>query len=316
MDINRANLAVLFQGLSTEFQKGLLGAPDTKVLEALCTVSGSVTLAELYGFLLRTVAWKVWPKGTDRQFQNVASDQWRVEAETFEASVRIPFQDIVDDHLGLYTPLVQQMAYAWINAKIRRMCNLIIDNAQCCIRDGAGAYTDWFANTHAYGVNNIDNLDTLALDRANYIATRQIMQSWLFANSDPVGTYPNILLCGPALQDTAQQLFNAQMYLVNGAGAGAISNILVAENMLIVVRPEFNATAGAAHNVDAEEYWALLDGRQPLRPVIYIDRMEANIIGPSDPEWVLRTGNADYLGTARGEFTPTFPHLAYLNAHS
>jgi len=317
MDINRANLGVLFQGLSTQFQLGLNNPPALQILAELVTPTGSMTAAELFGFLLRTTAWKVWPKGTDRQMQNVKSDYWRIEVETFEDSVRIPFQDIMDDHLGLYSPLVQQMGYAWVNKKIARLCNLIIDNTDCCIRDATtGAYTKLFANTHAYGVNNVDNLDTLVLDRANYVATRQAMQAWLYANNDPMGAYPSVLLCGPALQDTAQQLFNAQLYLINGAGAGAVSNILVAENLIIIVRPEFNATAGVNHNVDAEEFWCLLDTRQPLRPFVYINRMEANILGPSDPEFVLRTGNADFLGTARGEFSPTFPHLCYLQAHT
>ena len=318
MDINRANLAVLFQGLSTSFQAGLNNPADVRVLSELCTPAGSITAAELFAFLLRTVAWKVWPKGTDRQVQNVQSDYWRIEVETFESTARIPFQDIQDDHLGLYGALVQQMGWSWLNKKIGRLCNMIIDNTPCCIRVGGGgsAYTNLFANTHPYGVHNVDNLDTLALDRANYVATRAIMQSWLYANGDPVGTYPNVLLCGPELQDTAQQLFKAEMYLINGAGAGAISNILVGENMIIVVRPEFNATAGVNKNVDASDYWCLLDTRQPIKPFVYINRMEANILGPSDPEWVLRSGNADYLGTARGEFSPTFPHLAYLQANT
>jgi phage major head subunit gpT-like protein len=312
MDLNRGNLQVLFQTLSSEFQKGFLNSPDLKVLEILTTTTGAMTAAELYGFLLRTVAWKVWKKGMDRQFQNVTADQWRVEVETFEASVRIPFQDILDDHVQLYSPLTQQMAFNWINTKIRRIINMLVDNCTCPIRTAAGVYTNLFADTHPYGSYNVDNSNTLALDRANYVATRQVMQSWLYANGDPIGTYPSVILCGPKLQDTAQQLFQAQM-VYNGSGT-ALSNVLMGDNVTIIVRPELNATAGAALDVDAADYWYLLDCRQPLKPFVYIDRQEASIIGPSDPELVLRTGFADYLGTARGEFSPTFPHLCYRQA--
>lgn len=319
MDINRANLAVLFQGLSTQFQLGLQNPPMVEALAKLTTTSTSETAAEVWGFMLRTMGWKVWPKATDRQIQNVKSDIWRAEVVTYESTVGIPFQDLMDDHLGLYSPMVQYLGYAWLNMKLRTLCNMVIDNCQCCIRD-SGAYTNLFANTHPYGAYNIDNDDVQPLSKSAYVAARTAMAGWRYDNGDPTGAYPSVLLCGPTLQQTAQELFGATTIVSLGnefvAGSksyGAVTNVLMGDGIVIVVRPEFGPSSGSAGGTDASNYWALFDTAKPLHPFIWVDRMEPSIIGPSDPEWVLRLGRADYLGTARGVFTPTMPHFCYRN---
>ena len=316
MDINRSNLQILFQGLSTQFELGMQNPPMLDVLARLTTPADTATAAEVWAFMLRTMGWRVWGKSTDREVQNVKSDMWRAEVVTYESTVGIPFQDLQDDHLGIYSPMVQYLGYAWLNMKIRTLCNMVIDNTPCCIRDTSNAYTNLFAATHAYGPYNIDNDGSSPLDKAAYTATRAAMASWRYDNGDPTGAYPSLLLCGPALQQTAQELFDAQLIINGGSGAfaaagAAVTNVLLGDKIVIVVRPEFGPSSGAAGNVDASNYWALFDTNKPLKPFIWVNRMEPSIIGPSDPEWVLRLGRADYLGTARGVFTPTMPHFCF-----
>jgi phage major head subunit gpT-like protein len=320
MDINRQSLQVLFQGLSTQFKLGLQNPPMVEALTRLTTPTTSETAAEVFGFMMRTMGWKEWPKNTDRQLQNVKSDLWRVESLTYESTVAIPFQDLADDHLGLYSPMVQYLGYAWLNKKLRMLCNMVIDNADCCIRDSSGVYTKLFANTHAYGAYNIDNDDTQALSKTSYVAARTAMSGWRYDNGDPTGSYPSVLLCGPTLQQTAQELLQCNNIVTLGnefvAGSksyGTTTNVLMGDGVVIIVRPEFGPTSGSAGGTDASNYWALFDTSKPLKPFLWINRMEPSIIGPSDPEWVYRLGRADYLGTARGALTPTMPHFCFRN---
>ena len=52
----------------------------------------------------------------------------------------------------------------------------------------------------------------------------------------------------------------------------------------------------------------------PLRPFVWLNRMAPEIMAVSDPQLVYQKGQWSILGTARGCWVPSLPHLAYLQA--
>lgn len=89
-----------------DFQKGL-EAVDPQYTEVATTIP-STTKSNTYGWLGAMPKMREWVGA--RQFQSIKEHGYSIINKTFEGSVEVNRDSIEDDELGVYKPLVQEMA--------------------------------------------------------------------------------------------------------------------------------------------------------------------------------------------------------------
>jgi phage major head subunit gpT-like protein len=318
--LNAANLQVLFQGLNVRFNDAMRTAPDMSLIPRLVTEMESLSAAEVYGVMFRTIGWREWPQGVPRNVRGLKADEFRAVNLTWESTSELPFQQFLDDHLGLLNNWTVGCSLAYLNYQLRLICQMMIDSGhKCIVRGSDGEYAEFFgaAGVHKYGDHDIVNLDTTPFSKAAYVAARTLMAGYRFDNGDYCYSRPRVIICGPALEQSVRETFEpkaktAAVVYGSNTAAAAPSNILEGE-VEIVVRPEFSANAGAAGDVDARYFWALVDTYQPIRPFMFQNRMAPIINMTQNPDDVLKNGVIQLFGTARGAYVPTLPHLIHLS---
>ncbi|MDI3259690.1 MAG: Mu-like prophage major head subunit gpT family protein [Sinobacteraceae bacterium] len=108
MIINRQNLRDLFVGFNAAFTQGFRDAPQD--WPKIATPVPSTTREEHYAWLGQFPRLREWVG--ERVVNAMASHDYRVVNQKFEATVEVARDDIEDDHYGVYKPLFQEMGYA------------------------------------------------------------------------------------------------------------------------------------------------------------------------------------------------------------
>lgn len=105
MIINQSNLRSLYIGFKAAFQNAFDGVqPD---FDQFTLTVPSTTAAEEYGWLGKTTAFREWIG--DRVIQNLKVHDYTIKNKTFENTVGVPRENIEDDNLGIFTPLMAQL---------------------------------------------------------------------------------------------------------------------------------------------------------------------------------------------------------------
>lgn len=105
MIINIGTLTALFTGFNTLFQQGFDSAKSDYQRVAM-TVPSS-TKQETYGWLGRSTKFREWLG--DRVVQNLESHDFTIKNKDYEDTVGVDRNDIRDDTLGVYSPLMMQL---------------------------------------------------------------------------------------------------------------------------------------------------------------------------------------------------------------
>ncbi|MGZ8915826.1 MAG: Mu-like prophage major head subunit gpT family protein [Methylobacter sp.] len=108
MLINGTNIASLFQGFNTSFNKGQQGAPSR--YKEVAMVVPSTTSETTYGWLGEFPGLREWLG--DRVIKNLESHGYTIKNKLFESSVKVKRTDIEDDQYGIYGPLMEEMGRA------------------------------------------------------------------------------------------------------------------------------------------------------------------------------------------------------------
>jgi phage major head subunit gpT-like protein len=305
MDTNRGNMDALFTGYSQAFKNGLaLGGVE---FESLCTVVGSGTKITEFPFLQQLGGMREWLG--PRQIKNISSKKLQVTARTFEDSVGMPVNDLDDDQLGLYTPLVTEMGMNAGNLWGELAFAALLGNATWL--DGVAFFS---AAGRAYdGKNAINNYGTSALTSATYATAYKAMMGYLGHGGKPLNIVPDTLLVGPKLLDTAKKIVEIPAELTSGAtGESAYVNWTSAPNpwynsARLIVSTQLVGTY--------DDYWFLMCTKRPLRPVVLVKRQEPKLTR-LDRETDANVALEDkilYLTKGRGEAALTMPHLVIGN---
>ncbi len=105
MLINRANLNDMFRGFQTIFQ-GAYTQAASQYMQVAMTVPSS-TSEEKYAWLGTMPRFREWLG--DRQLQSLKTWDYTVKNKDFENTVEVARNDIADDRLGIYTPMIQML---------------------------------------------------------------------------------------------------------------------------------------------------------------------------------------------------------------
>lgn len=105
--INRASLQNAYVAFKTIFNDAFQTAPSDYTRVAMDATSS--TSIEDYKWLGKTTRFRKWVG--DRVIQNLSAHSYLIKNEPFENTVGVDRDDIEDDKLGIYTPMLAQLGY-------------------------------------------------------------------------------------------------------------------------------------------------------------------------------------------------------------
>jgi phage major head subunit gpT-like protein len=104
--VSSATLEALRTGFSATFQKTLQSV-EPQYMEVASVVPSS-TKSNTYGWLGAMPAFREWIG--DRVMNSIQEHGYTITNKTFESSIAVNRDDFEDDNLGIYTPMVQELA--------------------------------------------------------------------------------------------------------------------------------------------------------------------------------------------------------------
>lgn len=105
MLINSSTLSALYRAFNTAFQQGFSGVAP--MWNKIATLVPSSTKTEDYGWLGKIPRMREWIG--DRQIQNLKLHSYSIKNKKFETTVGVDRDDIEDDQLGVYNPIMQTL---------------------------------------------------------------------------------------------------------------------------------------------------------------------------------------------------------------
>lgn len=105
MIINKGTLSTLFTGFKTLFQQGFEAAMSDWDKVAMTVPSN--TKSETYGWMGKVTSFREWVG--DRVLQNLSAASYQIFNKDFENTVVVDRNDILDDTLGVYSPIMRQL---------------------------------------------------------------------------------------------------------------------------------------------------------------------------------------------------------------
>lgn len=104
MEINRGNLRTIYVGFRTDFQGAF--AEVTPTWSAIAMAVPSTTRENQYGWLGKFPRIREWIG--DRVVNSIAASDYTIRNKDFEGTISLDRNDIADDLLGIYKPIVQE----------------------------------------------------------------------------------------------------------------------------------------------------------------------------------------------------------------
>ncbi|EES74610.1 hypothetical protein POTG_00890 [Paenibacillus sp. oral taxon 786 str. D14] len=251
-------------GLYTNFKSIFNEAFQNTVTnwEKVATKVPSVTREENYKWLGQLPRMREWIG--DREVQNLGAFDYTIKNKDFELTVGVERNDIEDDAIGLYTPIIQDLAYNTATFPDEMVFGLLKDGFTNLCYDGE----PFFSENHKIGDKTVSNKSNQKLTITSYAAARQAMMSLVNEQGKSLKLIPNLLVVAPANEAAARKVLKADM--IDGS-----TNIYKDSAELLVI-PDL---AGA------DDAWYLLCTTRPLKPLIYQVRKE--------PEFVSLTSEKD-----------------------
>lgn len=105
MIINKGTLSTLFTGFKTLYQQGFEAAMSD--WDKVSMVVPSNTKSETYGWMGKVTSFREWVG--DRVLQNLSASSYQIFNKDFENTVVVDRNDILDDTLGVYSPIMRQL---------------------------------------------------------------------------------------------------------------------------------------------------------------------------------------------------------------
>lgn len=105
MIINKGTLSTLFTGFNTLYQQGFEAAMSD--WDKVSMVVPSNTKSETYGWMGKVTSFREWVG--DRVLQNLSASSYQIFNKDFENTVVVDRNDILDDTLGVYSPIMRQL---------------------------------------------------------------------------------------------------------------------------------------------------------------------------------------------------------------
>lgn len=257
MLVNQAALQSIYVGFKTIYQKAFENSKPN--YQKIATVVPSSTKTEEYKWLGKVPRMREWLGS--RIIQNLGAYDYSIKNKDFEATIALDRNDIEDDQIGIYQPIVQMLGESAAIHPDELVFGLLLTGFESKCYDGK----NFFDVAHKEGKSGIQsNKGTEKLGVKSYGKARAAMMSLKDDQGKSLKVVPNLLVVPPQLEEAAKTILMADQI------AGT-TNIYKGSAELHV-EPELATNPTA---------WFLLDNRKPIKPLIYQQR--------KNPEFVAKT---------------------------
>lgn len=267
MIVNQAALAAIYQSFEVIFNEAFGAA--TPRWEKVASLVPSSTKEELYKWLGQVPRMREWIG--PRVIQNLSAYEWAIRNRPFEATVSVDREDVEDDTLGVYKPLLAALGDSAARHPDEYVFQLLMDGFTSLCYDGQY----FFDTDHLEGASGSQsNKGTAALAAASYGVGRAAMGSLKGDTGKVLGVESSLLVTGPQLEEMALTILNADFIIGDGTAGGSKKNVWKGSADYLKV-PEL-----AAHPA----YWFLLDTTKPVKPLIFQQRKKAEFVALDKPD--------------------------------
>ncbi len=261
MILNQASLQSIYKGFKTVFQEAYTGAPVH--YEEVGTIVPSSASEEEYKWLGRVPRLQEWVG--ERTIQNLAAYSFVIKNKDWEATIELDRNDIEDDQIGIYRPLIASLGVAARQHPDEILFDLLSAGFTNTCYDGQF----FFDTDHSEGGSGTQsNKGTAALSATSYQDAYAAMMSINDDQGEPLGVTPSLLVVPPQLRATALQILEAE-HLSNGE-----TNINRHSAKLLV----------APRLASNPNYWFLLDTSKPIKPLIFQQRQVPEFVSQDQPD--------------------------------
>lgn len=256
MIINRGNLQNIYTGFKVIFQNAFGGAKPN--YEKVATIVPSTTSQENYKWLGNIPRMREWIG--ERIIQNLTNYDYTIKNKDFELTIAVDRNDMEDDTIGLYNPLVQQMGQSAATHSDEITFELLAKGFENKCYDG-----ETFFGSHKVGKKTYQNKGTKKLTIESYGAARANMMSTLTENGKPCRVMPNLLVVPPQLEGAARKILFSEQ--IEGT-----TNVYK-DSAELLVMPEL---------ATSPEAWFLLDTSKPVKPLIFQQRKKPQFVAKNN----------------------------------
>jgi len=260
MIINQANLVSLYKGFSAIFKEVFDSAPA--LYSRIATEVPSSSRQEEYHWLGRVPKMREWVG--ERLIQNLSEYTYTLKNLDWEATVAVDRNDVEDDSVGIYTPMVRALA----DAAATHPDELIFDLLANAFANPCFDGRSFFDASHPVGTGTQSNKATAALSSASYAAARSAMMSLTDENGKPLNVVPDLMIVPPQLESAALSILRADL------SANGVSNVYKGSADLVVA-PYLSSHPTA---------WYLMDTKKAVKPFIYQRRKPPVFVAKDTPD--------------------------------
>jgi len=264
--VNSAQLTSLFTGFKAVFKTAFDGVADSGLLNLAMRVA-STNKNEEYGWLGKFPGLREWIGA--RQVHELAANGYTIKNRDFEETVGVDRNDIEDDNLGVYSPLIAQLGFDARRHPATLLAEILLAGETTPCFDGQPMFAAAHPNGAAGTYSNLLAANALTAD--NYAAARAAMMAYTNEAGTPLGVLPAHLIVPPQLEGVARAILNAEMVASGNAG---VSNVW-RNSAELVVAPELAGAPTA---------WYLADLRRPVKPLILQMRKEPEFVSKDKPD--------------------------------
>lgn len=261
MIINQAALQGIYKSFKTIFNQAFAAAKP--MYERVATVVPSSTKSEEYKWLGKLPRMREWIG--ERVIQNLGAHSYTIKNKDWESTVGVDRNDIEDDTIGVYRPLIEAMGQSANTHPDDLVFSLYhMGFVEKCY-DGQ----PFFADEHQDADEAVQsNKSTKKLSPESYAAGRAAMMSLKDEKGESLNVVPNLLVVSPANEGMGRK-------------------ILIAEN---TANGETNIWKGTAELwvlpqlASHPDEWFLLDTAKPIKPFIFQRRKPPEFVALDNPD--------------------------------
>ena len=254
MIVNQANLEAIYKNFKTLFNEAFAAAKP--LYSQIATIVPSSAKSEEYKWLGKIPKMREWVG--DRIISNLMAHAWTIKNKDWETTIELDKNDIDDDTIGVYTPLIKSMGEASAMHPDEIIFALFHAGFAALCYDG-----QYFFDTDHPGPGGVSQVNkvTTVLSATAYGAGRATMMAYKDEKGHPLNIIPDLLAVPPQLEKTGREILHADMISNN-------TNIWKGSANLLVV-PELAANATE---------WYLACTKKPVKPLIFQQRKKPNIV--------------------------------------
>lgn len=254
MVLTGQNLRGLNVVYSAAFNKAYEETPTNYQKVAMCVPSQ--TRETNYAWMGQLPNMREWINS--RELSNLMLYDYSIKNKTFELTVSIPVNDIADDLISVYTPLIQEMG---LSAK-KHPDLLVFDLLGKGFSEKGYDGVSFFSDKHSTGGKiQQSNVSTKKLNAESYAEARDQMMSLKGESGRPLNIMPDTLLVSPKNEAIARELLFADLI----AGSSNINK----NTCDLLVAPELS---------EQPDKWFLLSTKRYVKPIVFQERERAKIV--------------------------------------